>query len=863
VQYPVSVYAPQVSKSSVIALRNYRKDVELQAIIVAVQAETYLEQVQAYRASGLSDDKCRLPGFCASGVYSPMHSAEHFKRHNGLMSVDIDRLETLEEAQDMLARAAEMSFIVAGFVSPSGLGIKLFAAVDTEFQLTDKSILTWHRTYWAALSAYVCNELGVSKENEDTKNGNPNRMCFLSADPYAFFNDDPAPINPEELPSVSASAAIEPKVDFNRAHAGSVGAPAARSQFSHETAFEFICNKVRNHPANPCDFTPGFRHYFTSRIAYLLNRQGVPKTDALKLIRDRFAAASTNIEHHLSSVASIYIANTGEFGINIPARIQHQSINNDAQQEPVLNAPANCTPADYRPDWHILKALYDNEAGDADLLSEAFKAARIFDHTNKAWMTYAGPHWVRDEKKSTHAEMQRWLVDQFKPAKKALGEIVELSQDKQTKELYGLVKDRVWQLNGKKRIDNVLDLATKRLGAVADDFDQHPTLFAFKVGVMDLKTGEIQASNPSLLLTKAADYEYDLEAETPKFQAFLDTILPDQEVQKFVQRFIGICLTGEIMAQGLLFAYGHGKNGKSTFFALMNRLLGGYQVQMQTERFMGRQPNGSATADYYTVKLKGARLAVGTEIPTTFAFDEAQIKALTGGDVISAREIYSQVITFKPTHKLALFGNHKPHIKGADEGIWRRIWLVPFTVTIAENKRRNQEELMEELTNELPGIWNWAFAGLKDVQRNGWRVPNTVAAATDDYRADTDALGEFIGEKLVKDPQGKVLINELFRTYNEWIQKEMISAAFNSTQTFRKAFEERGHSITRDAKNKRWLIGFKHAGDHDARTATGTMPPPASPAKPVGNGLTKLVDRKKDDTKYNFLDDLEQPHPAL
>jgi putative DNA primase/helicase len=894
-QFPVSVYTPKTTASSVIALRNYRKDVELVKVLDAVRAGTYAEIVEAFRNTQDTNDKYRLPGFTASGVYQPTHAAANFKTHNGLFSIDIDNLEDSTAAEHFRDLAESQSFAVAGFVSPSGRGVKLFVAVDLPFEPTDTELLEWHRHMWPVVSAFVCSVLGVPAVHQDTTSINPNRMCFMSSDAGAFFNDDPVPLVVDELPPIerTANIAFEDKPEtedstirnFRIAEPEPIEPPAGTdaprtdSRFTYAQAFEFVCNKIRNDKNRPADFTPGTRHDFAVRVAHMLNRQGVPEGEAAKLFKAHFAGASDNINHHLQTFRTVYFTQAAEHGSFLPvekakaratdrARAaleseskptngsngKHADDADTPEVHPISKAALgdltrrlelsdiasppkpprngkNCIDPSTPENRRILRALNENEVGDRDLLSAEFDGDRIYDHTNKRWMIYNAPAWEADNTKRTHKDLQAWLVKQYEPLKYHFHEIAKETKSEDAEEMYKRLHARVWQLNGKKRMDNVLELLASELATTAEMFDAHPMLFAFKETVMNLETGALEPVSPELLLTKTAAYSYDAEAECPKFQSFLDDILPIPEVQQFVQRFIGICLTGKIMAQGMLFAYGHGKNGKSTFFAIINMLLGKYQVQMQTERFMGKMPNGNNSADYYTVRLKGARLAVGTEIPTSFEFDEAQIKVLTGGDVISAREIYSQVVVFEPTHKLALFGNHKPKIKGADEGIWRRMWLVPFTTTIPESKRRSQDEIMADMTAELPGIWNWAYEGLQAVQRDGWKVPAAIMDATADYKSDTDPLDDFIKANITPKEGSQIYITELFIAYKQWCEKEQIPPVFFSAKTFRIEFENRKYAITPpDRNNRRYLFGYRFATDTD-RIEDQSGPIPTNPIK--------------------------------
>ncbi len=161
---------------------------------------------------------------------------------------------------------------------------------------------------------------------------------------------------------------------------------------------------------------------------------------------------------------------------------------------------------------------------------------------------------------------------------------------------------------------------------------------------------------------------------------------------------------------------------------------------------------------------------------------------MTGGDTISARFLYGEPFSFKPTFKLLLYGNHKPVITGTDDGIWRRIRLIPFTVQIPEDER--DPSLSAKLRQELPGILAWAIRGWQDYQRRGLDAPAAVTGATADYRADSDTLGLFLEERCIMGADKSASAGELYAAYTEWTTANGLRAL--SHVRFSRALAERG-----------------------------------------------------------------------
>ena len=127
------------------------------------------------------------------------------------------------------------------------------------------------------------------------------------------------------------------------------------------------------------------------------------------------------------------------------------------------------------------------------------------------------------------------------------------------------------------------------------------------------------------------------------------------------------------------------------------------------------------------------------------SFDEVLIKQLTGGDKITARFLHQEFFEFSPTFKIFIATNHKPNIIGTDEGIWRRVKLIPFDWQVPEEKK--DEDLINKLKSELSGILNWALEGYKNWKRDGLVVPDAVENATNEYRETEDLIGQFISER--------------------------------------------------------------------------------------------------------------------
>jgi putative DNA primase/helicase len=238
----------------------------------------------------------------------------------------------------------------------------------------------------------------------------------------------------------------------------------------------------------------------------------------------------------------------------------------------------------------------------------------------------------------------------------------------------------------------------------------------------------------------------------------------DTETIDFVQRATGYSLTGSNREHALFVLWGAGANGKSTLLGIIAELLGDYGLCAAPSTFMERQAGG-ATNDL--AALRGARFVSAIESGERQSLAENFVKAVTGGDKISARYLYQEYFSFEPVFKVFLATNHKPIIKGTDEGIWRRIRLIPFTQRFEGADA--DHSLRQKLEAELPGILAWAVRGCLAWQAKGLTPPATVKDATASYRSEMDTFAGFL-ETCELNDTATVGATDLYQSYRAWAE---------------------------------------------------------------------------------------------
>jgi len=424
------------------------------------------------------------------------------------------------------------------------------------------------------------------------------------------------------------------------------------------------------------------------------------------------------------------------------------------------------------------------------------------------YMIWDGRRWLKDQTGE--------IVRKAKQTNKSIyAEAADSGDENQSKAL----AKHALRSQSKARIDAMIDLARTEPGVPVQPADLDADVWAFNVlnGTLDLKTGQYRPHSREELATKLAPVSYQPDASCPNWLTFLRQIMGDNDaLVEYLQRAVGYALTGSTREQVLFMMYGTGANGKSTFLDTIRSLLGDYAQQTNFSTFMTRQQDGPRND---VARLVGARFAAAAEAEAGRRLSEVIVKQLTGGDAITARFLHKEFFEFIPQFKLFLAANHKPVIRGTDNAIWRRIRLIPFTVTIPEGKR--DKDLPERLKAELPGILTWAVEGCLRWQKEGLGEPEAVKEATGEYRDEMDSLGDFFKECCVQLPTATTSTKELYEAYKAWCEGN--SEEPLKKIVFARHLGERGYEPVRTTTTRSWKgIGLRASPAQEAMTPSDT-----------------------------------------
>jgi putative DNA primase/helicase len=310
--------------------------------------------------------------------------------------------------------------------------------------------------------------------------------------------------------------------------------------------------------------------------------------------------------------------------------------------------------------------------------------------------------------------------------------------------------------------------------------------------------------DPADLITKISPVDYEPAAACPEYDKFIVRVQPLEAMRVFLHQWLGLSLTGDVSEQKLAFLYGKGSNGKSVLIDAVSYVAGDYGETVPIETFLdhGKSRNaGQATPDLAI--LPGVRMLRTSEPEKNSRLAEAMVKLVTGGEPIQARHLNRDFFKFYPQFKLTISGNYRPTISGADEGIWRRLRLVPFNITIPKEER--DIHLSEKLRAEASGILNRLLDGLRLWCDKGLVEPEAVTLATAEYRSASDPLGRFLSMCVTDSPGDRVQSSGLYALFEAWCKSSGETAW--KQKGFSMAMEERGYK--RKQSDVIWFVDIK------------------------------------------------------
>jgi putative DNA primase/helicase len=386
--------------------------------------------------------------------------------------------------------------------------------------------------------------------------------------------------------------------------------------------------------------------------------------------------------------------------------------------------------------------------------------------------------------------------------------------------------------------------ADRRLAATSDQWDADPWLLNTPAGAVNLRTGDIRPHRREDYCTKIT--AVGPHGDCPTFKAFLLTVMSnDQARVAFLRRACGYCLTGDTSEQAIFFNCGVGQNGKSVLMETLAGILADYCVATPIETFTesrnDRHPSELAS-------LRGARLVTATETEASRYWAESRLKELTGGERIAARFMHKDQFEYAPQFKPWISGNHRPRLRSVGKAMRRRVRMVPFNVTIADDER--DREFAAKLKPEWPGILQLMINGCLEWQKSGLAPPAAVEKATDAYFAAEDGYADWIADRCETSGGFAERSTKLFGSWRDWADKAGQRAGDN--KQFREEMERLGYPLKHTMKGN-IFIGLRirqdpPEPDDPGRSATAApeldLEQPDSPANAMKADEARIINHR-------------------
>ena len=452
--------------------------------------------------------------------------------------------------------------------------------------------------------------------------------------------------------------------------------------------------------------------------------------------------------------------------------------------------------------YALAESINHKDVRNAELFAKLYKGKFIFVSASNKWCSWDGSRWKLCEHEQQYEAAKQVGIQLLVQANEKLGR-----GDPSGEQL----KKEAISAHTLARIEAMVKLTTSIPGmSVAPaELDADPYLLGVGNGVVDLKAGKLLPADPTMLLTKQCNANFIGDPTYPLWKKFLYEIFQhDEETILSVQILLGYTLIGEVLDEILIICYGCGANGKSVFNNVISTVLGDYAKAAPSSMLKARRSDDSSPRNDLA-GIKGARYLSFNELQAGERLDEQVIKAIAGRELISARFLFGEFFEYKPTFTGWVRTNHRPIITGDDDGIWRKICLIPFNRRFTTDEQDPQLE--KKLLAERDGILGWILEGVREYLKTGVNLSPRIKAEVNTYREESDVLGEFLQEKTRPTPQGKIEQRDLYRRYQYWCEENGLK--HQSKKSFSQRLKERGYPEGKSGKN-RYYVGLElHEGD--------------------------------------------------
>lgn len=453
-----------------------------------------------------------------------------------------------------------------------------------------------------------------------------------------------------------------------------------------------------------------------------------------------------------------------------------------------------------------------SDIGQAKVLAREYEGELAFTDSTD-YMRYDGTHWSESKQLAVGA-CEEFLDEQLKEATaavekakkllldagvdkdvvmaggKALEKAIDENSEKAFKEFVMASKYYAFVMKRRdmKYVTSALQAAKPMLLKKITDFDNQEFLLNTPTATFDLQNGNSKEHSAEDLITKITAVSPSDEGMDLWLSALDSFFCGDAELMDYVQQIVGLSAIGKVYVEALVIAYGEGSNGKSTFWNTIARVFGTY--------------SGTISADALTVgckrnvkpemaELKGKRLVIAAELEEGMRLNTSIVKQLCSTDEVTAEKKYKDPFKYVPTHTLVLYTNHLPRVGANDDGIWRRLIVIPFNAKITgSGDKKNYADFLYE--NAGGAVLSWIIEGAEKAIKNKYKLktPMVVEAAINKYRENNDWFSAFVDECCEVDVTFQQKSGEFYQEYRSYCART--GEYTRSTTDFYTALENAG-----------------------------------------------------------------------
>jgi P4 family phage/plasmid primase-like protien len=388
------------------------------------------------------------------------------------------------------------------------------------------------------------------------------------------------------------------------------------------------------------------------------------------------------------------------------------------------------------------KRYAQNDIGAGNFFADVYKNVCRYVPEAKAWYVYDGRVWKHDIGNMVVSKLAKDMTDYMLDCRQFI-------EDEDKRESW--LKYALGRMSKKARETMLTDAQEVHHVSIMN-FDKNPYLLNCINCTLDLQFFRRHQHRPDDFISKISNIVFDPDAKCDRWNQFINEIMQgDIEKARFIQKALGYTMTGNTSEDCFFILYGsQTRNGKGTTMETTLHMLGDYGRTAQPETIAQKQSTHSGGPSEDLARLKGARFVNISEPEKGLRLNSALVKQMTGGDTITARYLHQNSFEFRPEYKLFINTNHLPRV--TDDSIFAsgRVKLIPFERHFSESEQdKGLREFFRQEEN-ISGIFNWYIEGLKLMSNEGLEPPQSIVDAITQYREESDTVGLFIDECLVK-----------------------------------------------------------------------------------------------------------------